>query len=201
MQWVCAILSYVACPALQYFSTFSHERHDLKKKLLNTKCVFWFSVQHLSETFLILGRNERDMTKQLYWSSCKVPILLSDFNETWIFSTDFRKDFHIPNFMKIRPVGVELSHEDGQTERHYDANSRFFAILRKLLKSCKTISSRCLCVLAFQILTNWPIFNTTNANLMPLMATTRPCFFQFPKTGHNKKNVVTTEAGTTTEMM
>ena len=115
--------------------------------------------------------------------------------------TDFRKDFHIPNFMKIRPVGVELSHEDGQTERHYDANSRFFAILRKLLKSCKTISSRCLCVLAFQILTNWPIFNTTNANLMPLMATTRPCFFQFPKTGHNKKNVVTTEAGTTTEMM
>ena len=35
-----------------------------KKKLLNTKCVFWFPLQLLSETFLILGRNERDMIKK-----------------------------------------------------------------------------------------------------------------------------------------
>jgi len=31
-----------------------------KKKLLYTKCVFWFSLQHFSQTFLIL-RTERDM--------------------------------------------------------------------------------------------------------------------------------------------
>jgi hypothetical protein len=38
----CAILSSVACPYLQYFSTLSHKRHDFrkKKKLLNVKCVF-----------------------------------------------------------------------------------------------------------------------------------------------------------------
>jgi len=35
------ILSSVACPALQYFPTLSHKRHDFRKeKLLNTKCVF-----------------------------------------------------------------------------------------------------------------------------------------------------------------
>ena len=27
--------------------------------------------------------------------------------------------------MKIRPVGAELFHEDGQTDRHDEANSRF----------------------------------------------------------------------------
>ena len=36
--------------ALQSCSTLCHKRHDLKEKLLNTKCVFWFSVQLLSET-------------------------------------------------------------------------------------------------------------------------------------------------------
>jgi len=32
-----------------------------EKKSLNTKCVFWFSLQLLSETFLILRRTERDI--------------------------------------------------------------------------------------------------------------------------------------------
>ena len=33
----------VACPALLHFSTFSHKRHDFrKKKWLKIKCAFWF---------------------------------------------------------------------------------------------------------------------------------------------------------------
>jgi BarA-like signal transduction histidine kinase len=31
------ILSSEACPSVQYFSTLSHKRHDLRKALLNTK--------------------------------------------------------------------------------------------------------------------------------------------------------------------
>jgi len=54
--------------------------------------VFGFSLQLLSETFLILKRNEQNMITNVYWSpSSKVPFILWDFNETWIILTDFRK--------------------------------------------------------------------------------------------------------------
>jgi hypothetical protein len=51
----------------------------------------------------------------------KYLLLLLDFNETWIFSKDYSTNTHIPNFMKIFPVGVELSHAD----KHDKGNGRF----------------------------------------------------------------------------
>jgi hypothetical protein len=55
-------VSHVAYPALPYYSTMSHKRHDFWKTLLTIKCVFWFSLQLLSETFLILIRNQPVIT-------------------------------------------------------------------------------------------------------------------------------------------
>ena len=55
-----------------------------KKKLLNTKCVSWFSLP-LSETLLILRRNERDIIKMYTGLQVKCPLFSSDFNETSIF--------------------------------------------------------------------------------------------------------------------
>jgi hypothetical protein len=53
IMWVCifvalgiegelrmTITSSVACPVLQYFYTLTHKLHDIRKNLLNTKCVF-----------------------------------------------------------------------------------------------------------------------------------------------------------------
>jgi len=45
----------------------------------------------------------------------KYRLLLSDFNDTWIFSTNVKKT-EISNFMKIRPVGAKLFHADGRTD-------------------------------------------------------------------------------------
>ena len=48
--------------------------------ILNIKWVFWFSLQLLSETFLILRRTERDMIRNVYWRpSCKVLFILVRF--------------------------------------------------------------------------------------------------------------------------
>jgi len=69
-----------------------HERQDFrKKKILNIKWVFWFSLQILSETLVILRRTERDKIISALSPHAKYPLFLTDFNETRIFSTDFRK--------------------------------------------------------------------------------------------------------------
>ena len=47
-----------------------------EKQLLNIKCVLWFSVQLLYETFFILRRNEWEVTRSVHWSPCTVPVIL-----------------------------------------------------------------------------------------------------------------------------
>jgi hypothetical protein len=53
----------------------------------------------------------------------KYTLFWSDFNKTWIFSTDFWNKLQISYFMKICPVRVQF-HADGRTDRHDEANSR-----------------------------------------------------------------------------
>ena len=77
------------------------------KTWLNIKCVFWFSPQVLSKIFLILRRIWR--------------------GETWNASTNFRKKAEISSLIKIRPVGVELFHADGQTDMKLTVAFRNFA--------------------------------------------------------------------------
>jgi hypothetical protein len=108
MQCVCAILPSVASPALQYFFILSHKRHDFRKKtLLNIKPVFLYSLQCLTETFLILRITEQGMIKMYIDRHVEYPLFLSDFYET-NFLDRFSRNTQISNFMKIRSVGAEL---------------------------------------------------------------------------------------------
>ena len=68
-----AVLSYAAFLAPPHLSTLSHKRQDFLKN------VTWFSLQLLSETFLIVGIIQRDIVINVKTSSCKVPVTLVGF--------------------------------------------------------------------------------------------------------------------------
>jgi len=85
------VLSFVACPSVPYYSTLTHKRHDFRKNfIVHEMCVLIFS-EILSEKFLILRINERLYIRL----RVKYLLFLSDFNETWVFSTDFKKNTQI----------------------------------------------------------------------------------------------------------
>jgi hypothetical protein len=88
-----------------------------EEQLLNTKCAFWFSVQPLSEKFLILRRTGRDVIENVCRSAaCEVlPVLLVRFSWNLNFLYTFSQITRIPHFMKNRPVGAALLHVDGRT--------------------------------------------------------------------------------------
>jgi len=60
-------------------------------ELLKVKCVFFILSTNLSETFNILRKIRRDVIKMYVGLHVRYPLILSDFNATYIFSTDFRK--------------------------------------------------------------------------------------------------------------
>jgi len=58
-------------------------------------CAFLFSLQFLSETFLILRRIERGRIKDVYWYSCTVPDILVGVLRNLNFLSTFSKNAQI----------------------------------------------------------------------------------------------------------
>ena len=81
------VLSLVACPAVPYFSTLSHKRHDFQKNVTERKMCFDFFLQLSSKTSLILRRIEQDIVN-VHIPPCKV-LFLSEVNQ--ISSADYEK--------------------------------------------------------------------------------------------------------------
>jgi hypothetical protein len=53
-----------------------------KRKVIENKTRVLIFFTNLPKIFLILRITERDMIKNVHWASCKLPLLLSYFNET-----------------------------------------------------------------------------------------------------------------------
>jgi len=88
------ILVYCLSASRILLHVFSQTARFSGKKLLNIKCVFRFSLQLLSEIFLISRRIQRaryyhNCTVRRY--ACKVPVDLVRFGWKLNFRTDFRK--------------------------------------------------------------------------------------------------------------
>ena len=126
------------------FSTLFHKWHHFRKKILNTKYLFWFYLQlSSSETFLILRRVQRDNIINVHRYSYKYPLSLSCFHETWIFLTDFRKKSSCIKFNKTPSSGsrvVSCRRTEGQRERRTDL-AKLQLAFRNSVKLLKIIPS------------------------------------------------------------
>jgi hypothetical protein len=70
------------------------------------------------------------MCKRLY---VKCSLFLSDFNETWIFSTDIQKKAEMSSFIKIRLVRVEVFRADGRTDRQTEVRTDMTKLIIAIL--------------------------------------------------------------------
>ena len=92
---------------------------------------------NLSETFLISRRTERYMIKNLYWSSCKVTIILVQIEWNLIFCDIFEKYLNAKFYespssgSRVVPCGQTDRQTDRHKDRHDEANSRFLKFFER----------------------------------------------------------------------
>jgi hypothetical protein len=100
MQCPCAILSVVACLGLQYFPHYLINGTIFEKRYWIIMCVSIFStpfVWNISHS----KKNERYIIKKVFWSSCKILVILVRFYWKFNFLDRLSKNTQISNFMKI----------------------------------------------------------------------------------------------------
>ena len=117
---LCAMIYGLSDPSV-FIAIVSQMAASSKKHICNEMCFDFLYNLYLKHFFLISGRIRQSIINVL-WLSCKVPHILSDFNESWIFSTDFNKRLQYKITRKSCPVGVELFQAvtDRQSDRQTD---------------------------------------------------------------------------------
>jgi hypothetical protein len=125
-------------PGCTLFFTLSHKRHGFrKKKRLDIKCVFWFSVLF----FYNISHSKKNWArydKNVCVSSCKVPVIFVGLEWNLIFLGRFYKKYSKIKFHENPYSGSRVPAErgtdgrtDGQTEM---AKVIVFAVLGTRLK-------------------------------------------------------------------
>ena len=98
------------------YCTLSHKRQNFGEYLLNTKCVFWISVQILSQTLFILItlQSHTHITITVPTVYCKLLAFLSEFSRAWIFDR-FSEILHISRKFFSLKSNFSSKQKDGQT--------------------------------------------------------------------------------------
>jgi len=112
----------VICDLSRYisFSTLSRERHDFGKYLFNIKYVIWYSLLVCLKKVPILRRIERDIIN-IYWTSCKVTLLLSCLLQSVSSQHNFEESLHT-KFHK-NTSSDSLLVPRGRTDRHNEGKA------------------------------------------------------------------------------
>jgi hypothetical protein len=100
-----------------------HLWHDLKKKLLTINACFSFLYKSAWNI-----RMQRDIITNLQRFSWKVPIIIADFNENWIFRPIFEKYSNIKFNEKLQWEPRRSMRTDGRTERQTDMTKLIVAL-------------------------------------------------------------------------
>ena len=102
-----------------------------KRKLLNIKCVLWFSLQLLPETFLI-SRIQRDSILNVHTSSCKntryscqILIKLEFFQQIFFKILKYQISWKSVHWSRVVPCGRTDGRTRRETDGYNEANSRF----------------------------------------------------------------------------
>ena len=117
-----------------FFHIFLQTACFSKKKLLNIKCVIWFSIQFLSETFLSIRRMQRDVVIHVHRFSFKVILFLLGLYKTWIFSTGIRKILQCEiSWKSFQREPSCFMRADGRAGRQRDRQLHRWTDMKKLL--------------------------------------------------------------------
>jgi len=120
------------------FSTLSHKRHDLRRKVTENKMCVVIS----STTFLWnVSHSHWDIIINVHSFHVKYQLFLSYFNQICTFRTDFKKILRYQ--ISWKSVQWEPSCSV-RTDRHDEANNRFTPILLTRLKMLQSFCKGCL---------------------------------------------------------
>ena len=109
-----------------FFPHYLINGNEFREKFLNTKCVFWFSLQRLSEICFVLRRTERDMIKKcisvcMYSTGycCQILMKLG-------FPRQIVEKYSNNKFYENPPIGKSFSiRTHRRTDRHAEDNCLF----------------------------------------------------------------------------
>jgi len=129
MQCACAILSFLACPALQYFSTLCHKQHDFRKESYRTQNVcfdflykFVWNISHSKKNW---ERFDQKCISVFMYSTgyyCQIVMKIEFFRKIFEKCSNIKLHENPSGGSRVDTCGQT----DGRTDGHDEGDSRFW---------------------------------------------------------------------------